>query len=253
MPDSPFIPGAEPWSFAGSTDAGVLVLHGFTGNPNSVRGLATAFADAGFSVELPLLPGHGTRIEDMQSTGWADWVAAADAAYSRLSSRCSRIVVAALSMGGALACRMAVDHPTVAGLVLVNPLAEPPGEALFEILRTSIEQGVEATPGIGSDIAKPGISEYSYDGAPLRPALSMYEGLRELAPRYGEIRCPVLLFTAPQDHVVPPTNSDFLAAAVSGPVERVLCERSYHVATLDYDRDDIETRAVDFAHKVTAG
>lgn len=232
---------------------GALVLHGFTGNPTSVQGLADAFAAAGLEVELPLLPGHGTVLSDMVPTRWSDWVATADAAYERLASRASRVLIAALSMGGGLACRLAVDHPSgVAGLVLVNPIAEPPGEALFDILRQSLEQGIEVTPGIGSDIAKPGVTEAAYAGAPLAAALSMYEGVRELAPRLGEIRCPVLLFTSPQDHVVPPSNSDFLAAAVAGPIERVVCERSFHVATMDWDKEMIEERAVDFARKLFA-
>lgn len=229
---------------------GVLVLHGFTGNPTSMQGLADAFAAAGFEVELPTLPGHWTVIEDMIPTRWADWVGEAEAAYGRLAARADRILVAALSMGGALACRIAVDHPEVVGLVLVNPIAEPPGDALFDILRLALEQGVDRTPGIGSDIAKPGVTEDAYDGAPVAPALSMYEGIVALAPRLPEIRCPLLLFTSPEDHVVPPSNSDYLARVVSGPVERVSCERSYHVATLDWDRDEIETRAVDFARKV---
>jgi carboxylesterase len=232
---------------------GVLVLHGFTGNPTSMQGLATAFAAAGYETELPTLPGHWTVIEDMIPTRWGDWVGEAEAAYQRLAARTDRIVVAALSMGGALACRMAVDHPEVVGLVLVNPIAEPPGDALLDILRLALEQGVDRTPGIGSDIAKPGVTEDAYDGAPIAPALSLYEeGIIPLAPRLPEIRCPLLLFTSPRDHVVPPSNSDYLAGVVSGPVERVLCERSYHVATLDFDRDEIETRAVDFARKVFA-
>ncbi|HEX2038111.1 MAG TPA: alpha/beta fold hydrolase [Acidimicrobiales bacterium] len=233
-------------------ESGVLVLHGFTGQPMSVAGLAAAFSAAGFDVELPTLPGHGTRMEDMVPTRWADWLGEAQAAYDRLSARVSGVLVAALSMGGALACRIAVDNPGVAGLVLVNPLAEPPGEALFDILRQALEQGIEVSPGIGSDIARPGITEAAYDGAPIAPALSMYEGVRELAPRLPEITCPVLLFTSPHDHVVPPSNSDYLAAAVSGPVERVTCERSYHVATLDWDREMIEERAVAFARRILA-
>ena len=58
---------------------------------------------------------------------------------------------------------------------------------------------------------------------------------------------------SPQDHVVEPVNSDILAEGVSGPVERVTLERSYHVATLDYDKDLINEQAVAFARKVTSG
>ena len=48
------------------------MLHGFTGNPQSMRPLAEALAAAGYTVDLPLLPGHGTAIEDMIPTRWAD-------------------------------------------------------------------------------------------------------------------------------------------------------------------------------------
>ena len=81
------IPGAEPWSHQGGP-AGALVLHGFTGNPGSMRGVAEALADAGFTVDLPLLPGHGTKIEDMIPTGFADWSAHAEARYQDLAARC---------------------------------------------------------------------------------------------------------------------------------------------------------------------
>jgi len=69
---APILPGAEPYSATGD-ERGALVLHGFTGNPQSMRGLALALADAGLTVELPLLPGHGTDIADMVPTTWADW------------------------------------------------------------------------------------------------------------------------------------------------------------------------------------
>ena len=61
----------------------------------------------------------------------------------------------------------------------------------------------------------------------------------------------MLIFTSGQDHVVPPSDSDALAALVSGPVERVSLERSYHVATLDYDKDLIAERTLEFVRTVT--
>ena len=82
--------------------------------------------------------------------------------------------------------------------------------------------------------------------------MSLLDAGDEIAAALGAIECPVLLMNSPQDHVVPPSSSDMVAERVSGPVERVTLERSYHVATLDYDRDEIERRAVEFARKVTA-
>lgn len=248
---APILPGAEPFSAPGGPH-GVLVVHGFTGNPGSLRDLAHAFADAGFAVELPLLPGHGTAIEDMLTTRWADWSAAAEAAYQDLAGRCERVVVAGLSMGGTLTCWLAAGHPEIAGIVCVNPAVEPPAESFLEVMRQTLAAGIDHIPGIGSDIAKPGISEGAYEGTPVAPLLSLLEAGMELAGRLGDIRCPLLLFTSPQDHVVPPSASDFLAERVSGPVERVTLARSYHVATMDYDKEEIEQRSVDFARKVTA-
>ena len=99
----------------------------------------------------------------------------------------------------------------------------------------------------------PEAHELAYDLVPVRAALSLWDALVDLAPRLGDIRSPVLLMTSPKDHVVPPSAGDFFTARVSGPVERVMLERSYHVATLDYDRGAIESRAVAFARAVTSG
>lgn len=251
MSDSPIMEGAEPFSADGGRD-GVLVLHGFTGNPQSMRPLAQAFAAAGFTVELPLLPGHGTKVEDMLGTGWEDWSAAAEAAYAELTSRCDRVLVAGLSMGGALTCWLASRHPEIVAIVLVNPVVEPVADSFIEVVEGIKATGATVMPGIGSDIAKPGSVEYAYKDTPLDPALSMFAAVADLSTRLSEIRCPVLLFSSPQDHVVPPSNGDFLVEHVAGPVERVTCERSYHVATLDYDAEEIETRSVEFAKKVFA-
>ena len=228
----------------------MLVLHGFTGNPQSMRPLAHAFADAGFAVSLPLLPGHGTSLEDMQLTGWDDWSAAADGAFGELAGRCDRVVVAGLSMGGALTAWLGGRHADISGFVFINALAtEPPG--IRDLVQSMIDAGDTSMDGIGSDIADPEVSELSYSGTPLKPLASMFDAANELARSLAAITAPTLIFTSTQDHVVPITDSDFIAATVGGPVERVVLERSYHVATLDYDRGLIETTAVAFAKRVT--
>jgi carboxylesterase len=251
MSDAAVIPGAEPLDVAGD-DVGVLVLHGFTGNPGSIRPLAQAFAADGRTVVAPRLPGHGTVVEDMLDTRWSDWSAAADAAYADLAARTRLTVVAGLSMGGTLACRLAARHPEVAGLVAVNPLVQPPDPEMVAMGKAMIDAGETVAPGIGSDIADPDAHETAYPGSPLRPLLSLVEGVEALQADLPRIACPVLLLTSAQDHVVPPVNSDHLASVVAGPVERVALDRSYHVATLDYDKDLIAERAVAFVRKLAA-
>lgn len=249
----PVIPGAEPFSADGGPD-GALVLHGFTGNPGSMVGLAKALAAAGHAVECPRLPGHGTAVEDMLETTWADWSAEAEAALGRLRDRIGpdgRIVVVGLSMGGALTAWLGTRHPDLAGLVLINALGEPPGP-LRDLVQAAVDDGTEIFPGVGSDIADPEVTETAYPGTPLRPLLTLLDAITELQPGLATITAPVLIMTSAQDHVVPPSNSDHLAASVRGPVERVALERSYHVATLDYDKELIVEHVVAFAAKAFA-
>lgn len=249
----PTIPGAEPLSHTGKGDVGVLVLHGFTGNPGSMRGLAEACVAAGFHVEMPQLAGHGTVIEDMVPTRWADWTADVEAAYQRLASRASRIVVLGLSMGGSLTLWAGTRHPEVRGLVCVNPATLPQPAEVIDMLKGMVDAGQEVMDGIGSDIADPSTHETAYPGTPLAALHSFQvDGLVPLSREYGTLTMPLLLFTSVQDHVVDPGNSDALAAAYGGPVERVMLERSYHVATQDYDKDTIFGRSVEFVRKVTA-
>jgi len=247
---APIIPGAEPFSAEGGPH-GALVLHGFTGNCNSMRGIAQALAADGFSVECPLLPGHGTAIDDMLDTRWSDWSGTAEAAYQQLAGRCERVVVAGLSMGGTLTTWLATRHPELAGIACINPAVEPAGP-MRDLVQALVDEGQTVMPGIGSDIADPDAHESAYPETPLLPLLSLIDAIEQLQLVLGAIECPVLLITSTNDHVVPPSNSDHLAASVSGPVERVTLDRSYHVATLDYDKGDIERRVVEFAGKVCA-
>lgn len=233
-----------------SARPGVLLLHGLTGSTQSVAGLRAALEAAGFDVEAPMLPGHGTTPEDLAGCGWGDWAAAAEEAFERLDRP---MVCAGLSMGGALAANVAAAHPEVVGLAVVNPLVDPPAPSFRDLLEQLLEAGERFLPGIGSDIADPHGKEVAYDRLPVAAVLSMSRGLVELQPRLAEVRCPVLILTSRHDHVVPHVSSDVLAGAVSGPVERVWLENSQHVATLDVDREELERRIVDFARRVTRG
>jgi len=246
------LPGAEPMSSEGTTGVGVLVLHGFTGNPSSMRSLAEAMAALGHHVELPRLPGHGTSIEDMSTTSWPDWTGEVEAAYQRLAGRVDRIVVMGLSMGGSLTLWTALQHPELAGIVCVNPATMPQPDEVQDMIREMLAEGHEIMPGIGSDIADPDVEEIAYDGTPLKPLMSLVlDGLAPMTDRFGELQMPLLLITSRQDHVVEPANSEHLAASHGGAVEHVWLERSYHVATQDYDRDDINRLAGEFVARVT--
>ena len=240
------IPGAEPYSTTGDT-RGALVLHGFTGNPQSMRGLALALADAGFTVEMPLLPGHGTQIEDMLSTTWEDWSEAAEAAYTELAARSDGVVVVGLSMGGMLSVWLAERHPEIAAIAVVNPLLAPPDADTVAFLQTMIDGGDEVAPGIGSDIAMEGAVEAAYPGLPLRADALAFRrrGRGRGGARVGHLSRPS---SSPACRTTwsTPCRARTWWPAPRARSSRSMLERSFHVATLDWDKDEIEARTVEF-------
>lgn len=244
------IAGAEARSVDGN-HLGALVLHGFTGNPSSMRPVADAFEAAGWSVELPRLPGHGTTVEEMLTTSYPDWLGEVEAAWQRLGSRTDRQVVVGLSMGGTLTAEMAATHDP-AGAVFINAAIAPIAEEMRAGAQQLIDAGEVTMDGIGSDIAEEGVVESAYADTPLAPLISLAEAVDALQERLGDVTCPVLVLTSPEDHVVPPSNSDHLAGSVSGPVRRVSLDRIYHVATLDHDAQLIIDETLAFATEVTA-
>ncbi|MGW1075289.1 alpha/beta hydrolase [Streptomyces sp. NPDC002537] len=248
----PLLPGAEPFRHDGG-EVGVLVCHGFTGSPQSVRPWAEYLAERGLTVSLPLLPGHGTRWQDMQLTGWQDWYAEVDRALRELRERCSQVFVCGLSMGGALSLRLAARHGAgVSGLVLVNPANKVHGLAAKAL--PVVRHLIPSSKGIASDIARPGGAELGYDRVPLHAAHSFRRGLQRLDAELPQVTQPLLLLHSPEDHVVPPVDSARILARVSSrDVTERLLERSYHVATLDHDAELIFEETYAFISRLRAG
>ena len=238
---------AQPFH-AGSGRVGVLFCHGFTGSPWSLLEWARLTADAGYRVSLPRLPGHGTSWQELNRTEWRDWYSAVERAFHELRNQCDTVFVAGLSMGCALALRLAEKHPDdVAGLVLVNPavLGQPKMLAvpLLRLVRASAK-------AIGSDVADSGVDELAYERTPLHAANSMMKMWVDVRACLDLVGCPLLVFRSANDHVVPAASTAFVLSHVSSEeiTERVL-ERSYHVATMDYDKEQIFRESLEFFAK----
>jgi carboxylesterase len=241
----PVMAGAEAFR-AGGSRTGVLLCHGFTGSPQSMRPWAETLAAAGLSVSLPRLPGHGTTWQEMARTRWEDWFAEVNRAFEELRGGCDEIFVMGLSMGGCLALRLAELHgAAVSGLVLVNPSVAPDTRlfALAPVLKVI----VPSLKGIASDIKKPGVSEAGYDRIPVKAAATLPGLWRVTREHLGEVAVPVLVYRSTVDHVVGPASLKVLREGVpDGLLEVRELPDSYHVATLDNDAGVIFTGSLDF-------
>lgn len=243
----PVLPGAEPLEIIkDGAPAAALLIHGFTGSPASMKPWAQYLADAGLSVSVPRLPGHGTRWQDANLTKWQDWYDTAERAFEKLASSHSKVFVLGLSMGGTLTLALAERKPDqIPGIVLVNPsvFTERKDAKLLPVL----SKIVPSFPGISNDIKKPGQDEVAYNKVPLKAAASLSQLWTLVQSDISKVTAPTLLFRSTEDHVVEPSNAEFILKGISSTDKReVLLENSYHVATLDNDAPAIFEQSLAF-------
>jgi carboxylesterase len=244
------LPGAEPFAADGGP-IGVVLSHGFTGTPASMRPWAEHLAAAGYTVRLPRLPGHGTRWQDANATTWQDWYGEIERAYDEVTARCSTVFAAGLSMGGTLVTRLAeLKGERIAGLVLVNPaFATERFDARFA---RYLAWAMPSRPGIASDIKKDGVEESGYERTPVKAFASLQKLWTITRADFARITAPTLLYRSREDHVVEPLSARLLhAGATSTTVREVVLDDSYHVATLDNDAPTIFTGSVEFIRSLT--
>lgn len=259
------LPGAEPFLFSpdasspaagspGGVPVGVVLCHGFTGSPQSMRPWGEHLRDAGFTVQCPRLPGHGTRWQDMNATRWEDWYGELERALDDMLARLPEgapVFAMGLSMGGTLVTRLAQQRgDELTGIVLVNPSYLTLRKDAF--LLPALSRVVPSVPGVANDIKKPGATELAYTRTPLKAAYSLSQLWRIVRADLHKVSLPVRLFHSAEDHVVDPVNARVLLDGVSSAdVEEIVLADSYHVATLDHDAERIFTGSVEFVNALS--
>ncbi|MGI8679136.1 MAG: alpha/beta hydrolase [Jatrophihabitans sp.] len=246
------VPDTAPFAADGGP-VGVVISHGFTGTPASMRPWADQLAAAGYTVRLPLLPGHGSTWRETNRSRWPEWYAEIEAALRDLQARCDTVFAAGLSMGGTLVTRLAEKYPeTVAGLVLVNPAyGTRRVDAKFA---PAFARLIRSRPSIGGDIKKPGVAEPADDRTPVIAFASVLKLWKVTVADLALVRAPILMYRSREDHVVDDLSAQLLTAgAVNTSVREVLLENSYHVATLDNDAPAIFDGSVEFIRSITDG
>jgi carboxylesterase len=242
-------PGCEPFSFEGGP-VGILLLHGFTGNPASLRGLGEWLRAQGHAVACPLYPGHGRAWHDLGGVRWQAWVDEAERALADVAAGTTSVVVFGQSFGAALALHLAARHPDVVqGLVLVNGYLRDRRIAAAPLLRYVMP----SVNGVANDIKRPGQNELAAERIPMRALAEVARFFRVVKTELPSVRQPLLVFNSGEDHVVPRGTARWLLARVaSARKELVELPNSYHVATLDHDADLIRGRTHEFAESLAA-
>jgi carboxylesterase len=236
----------------GGRRVGVLLSHGFTGQPASIKPWGEHLGALGYAVSVPRLPGHGTSWQECNGTTWDDWYAELTRSFEALHADNDAVVVGGLSMGGALALRLAADHADrVSGLVLVNPAVAT--KRLDVKLLPVLKHVVPSFPGLANDIKKAGADEHGYDRTPLKAIHSLMRAWPPLVADLPRVTCPILYFRSTVDHVVDAASQPLITGKVSSrDVTVVPLTESYHVATLDNDAPEIFDESAAFVARTTA-
>lgn len=230
---------------------GILLVHGFTGSPASMRSWAEFFGARGYTVRVPRLSGHGTQWQDLNKVPWQDWPARVVEELEELHKTCEKVFIFGLSMGGGTALHVAAHHgEKIAGIVLVNPMIHIPGiSAKFAPILSKFRSHL---PAVGNDIKRPGVTEYAYDALPTRGVVQLAKLLKSSRSTLGLIQNPLLLFHSVEDHVLPVSNTEIVMAEIGSPrKQRVELLNSYHVATIDYDSTFIFENSLIFVQELS--
>ncbi|GAA5151380.1 alpha/beta fold hydrolase [Nocardioides marinquilinus] len=228
----------------------VLLSHGFTGSPVSMRPWGEHLGALGYGVVVPRLPGHGTSWEELNDLRWDDWYGEATRVFDQLCLDHDAVVLGGLSMGGAIVLRLAAEHPDrVAGVMVVN--AALASKRLDLKLLPVIKRLVPSLKAIGDDIKKPGVSEHAYPRTPLRALDSFRSTWPEVIAALPSVTAPLLVFRSTVDHVVDDRSHPIILDRVgSTDVRQVSLPESFHVATLDHDAPTIFEESAAFVARV---
>ena len=227
---------------------GVLLLHGFTGSPASMRPWAHFLNEKGMTVSVPRIPGHGTRWQDLNKVNWQDWTNRAKDELLNLQAQTSEVFIFGLSMGGANTLYTAATSKSevnLAGIVLVNPMIHITDPAIKFI--NIIKYLIPKRPSVGDDIKKPDVTEWGYDALPTKGVAELNKLLKATRKVLPEVNVPTLLFHSVDDHVLPVSNTEVIMKEIGTKSKsRVELGNSYHVATLDYDAQTIFENSYQF-------
>ncbi len=229
----------------------VVLIHGFTGSPAEMGLLADAFHSAGYSVEVPLLAGHGTALNDLMSVGTPQWIDPLDALISRLLAAGQMVVIGGLSLGSILALQLAFRYPEIKALLLYAPPIRSGDPRRF--LAPLLTRFTQSLPKPPSDFVDPRAADHlwSYDRYPVLTSARVLDLISRTRKQLQEVHQPLLAIASRHDRVVSNSGVALLMRRVkSSPQELYWLERSSHAITVDAEWKTVRDLSLNFLRKI---
>jgi carboxylesterase len=247
---------------------GFLLIHGLGGTPAELRFVGIGLSRSGYTVHCPQLAGHCGSFEELRATGWKDWYATVQAAHAELLKTCKTVIVGGMSMGAILALHLAAERPdSVHAAVLFAPTLKLDGwgvpwySVLFNLVRTrrgaDLVSFSEREPYgikdprvralVTAAIASGDSSKVGQLTNPGSVMLEMRWLVNIVKRELRQIRQPTLIVHPRHDDRASLGNAAHLQKALGGLVDTCVLDDSYHVITIDRQRDLVVQRTAAFA------
>ena len=267
-PESPAINDRSVLLKGGSV--GILLVHGLGGTPVEMRMTARGLQKAGFTVLCCQLAGHCGTEADLLATGWEDWFASVEAGYQRLKGECESVFAGGLSMGAMLALHLAAQKPDLAGVlcfaptlwydgfslpwtrIFLRPLIWTPAGQKYRFIEHE-PYGVKderIRAAVVKSLQSGSSEEAGLLGTPSQSLQQFWKMIDVVKPELGSIKQPVFIAHAREDDIASLKNTIYLQSNLGGLVDTLVLDDSYHLVTIDRQRDIVVDRAISFLNFV---
>ncbi len=232
---------------------GVLLIHGFTGSPPEMRLIGDYLHQRGLTVSGPLLPGHGTTVEDMNRRKWTEWTEHVEQALTDLQTHCETVFVAGLSMGSLLTLHLTAHQPDLPGAILYSPAVIVADRLIY--LTPVLKYLIRKQPKSGeSDLTDPeaDLRLWSYEENPVCAAHELLKLIRRVRRLLPQVTCPLLIFHSTLDTAIHPRSAPFTYERVGSPDKKLITlHNSGHCITVDSEWEFVAEQTYEFiqAHR----
>lgn len=247
----PILEKSMPFFFK-EANTGALLIHGFTGTPNEMKDLGEFLAKNGITSMGILLPGHGTNVKDLLKVKWLDWDNAVTESLKKLKEICDKIFLIGLSMGGTLALHQGINPDSkIKGIVIMNTPIFKLGNYLVKlvpILKYIIKYAKKKGKSVKDVLMEQNIM--GYNKHPLHGVAELLKLMKHVKNELNLIKVPVLIMHSKLDPTVSWKNAENIYKNISSiDKEIIYFYNSYHVLTMDNDKDEVFKKILNFIKK----
>lgn len=234
----------EPFSFVNG-DPGFLLLHGFTGSPSEMRPLGNFLSDKGYSVRCPLLPGHGTSMEDLEKRKWQDWYNAAETEWKDMAVKHDKVFVIGLSMGGVIALHLA-EHHNVDGIIALAAGVKLKDWRIsaLPVLRHFVKRVKKTRNAYARG---PDRKRFAYEYNSSKATQQIVRLYDHIKNDLNKVTAPLLMINSTKDRTTPFENTEIVMSRIKSSWKKVIpLNMDDHIITLSKEQDFIHKNIEEF-------